>query len=217
MTHSLIALLALSIVLSVHAHAPKKKSARSAPPTAPAAAPGVLPPASEEQLSASALVYIGSYVCDFSKSIKVARDTKDEGYIDVQFGKLHFVMKPVLSPTGAVRMEDVRGQMLLLQIPAKSMLLDRQSGHRVVDDCVNEKQAENRLQIASAPPPPRLGLEPVRALADSVATKAAASAASAASAAVAGVASGPAASAPPVQVSAASAASAPTDRPAPAR
>jgi len=49
-------------------------------------------------------------------------------------------MKPVLSSTGALRLEDVKGVGLLIQIANKSMLMDTKAGKRLVDDCVHEKQ-----------------------------------------------------------------------------
>ena len=51
-------------------------------------------------------------------------------------------MKPVLSSTGAIRLEDVRGETLMVQIAAKSMLLNVKTGHRIVDDCISPKQHE---------------------------------------------------------------------------
>jgi hypothetical protein len=53
-----------------------------------------------------------------------------------------YVMKPVLSSTGAIRLEDVRGETLMVQIAAKSMLLNVKTGHRIVDACVSPKQRE---------------------------------------------------------------------------
>jgi len=51
-----------------------------------------------------------------------------------------FVTKPVLSSTGALRLEDVKGVGLLLQIANKSMLMDTRQGVRLVDACTHEKQ-----------------------------------------------------------------------------
>ena len=42
-------------------------------------------------------------------------------------------MKPVLSSTGAVRLEDTQGRALLVQIAQKSMLMDVKAGRRLVD------------------------------------------------------------------------------------
>jgi hypothetical protein len=51
-------------------------------------------------------------------------------------------MKPVLSSTGAIRLEDVHGQTLMVQIASKSMLLDVKAGKRLVDECICPKQRE---------------------------------------------------------------------------
>jgi hypothetical protein len=67
---------------------------------------------------------------------------KFDGYLDVKHRKSTWIMKPVLSHTGALRLEDVKGRMLMLQIADKSMLMDTQIGQRVVDNCVHEKQRE---------------------------------------------------------------------------
>ena len=60
-------------------------------------------------------------------------------------------MKPVLSSTGALRLEDVRGRMLMLQIANKSMLMDAQIGQRLVDGCVHEKQRAATAAAAGQP------------------------------------------------------------------
>lgn len=89
------------------------------------------------------MTHFGDYDCEFSQKLKVGLNVKNDGYVDVQLGKQAWIMKPVLSSTGALRLEDVKGRMLLLQIANKSMLMDTQAGRRVVDDCVHEKQQES--------------------------------------------------------------------------
>ena len=51
-------------------------------------------------------------------------------------------MKPVLSTTGAVRLEDVKGETLMVQIASKSMLLNVKTRHRLVDACISPRQRE---------------------------------------------------------------------------
>jgi hypothetical protein len=51
-------------------------------------------------------------------------------------------MKPVLSTTGAVRLEDVKGETLMVQIATKSMLLNVKTARRIVDDCISPRQRE---------------------------------------------------------------------------
>jgi len=71
-----------------------------------------------------------------------ARSMQDTFYVDVKDGKSDWLMKPVLSTTGAIRLEDVKGETLMVQISSKSMLLNVKTGHRIVDDCISPKQRE---------------------------------------------------------------------------
>ncbi|MDC8786893.1 hypothetical protein [Roseateles koreensis] len=116
------------------AKAGKKAEAKAPAPVAP------LPEASAEQLEAAKRAYLGQYECEFKQSILVEPYAKVPGYIDVVWQKKIFTMKPVLSSTGALRLEDVTGRTLMIQIANKSMLLDTQVGQRLVDECVNPDQ-----------------------------------------------------------------------------
>ena len=161
MNRTLIALLALLTALSASAQTTRHKAKRrQTPPPAP---PLVLPPAGDDQVQAAALTYFGDYACEFKQSLRLSPDTRFPSYVDVRFGKQTFTTKPVLSKTGVLRLEDVKGRVLLLQIAMKSMLMDVQAGKRLVDDCINEKQAENRRLAAGAPPQPGLGILPTSA------------------------------------------------------
>ncbi len=108
-------------------------------------------PASAEQLDAAARVYFGAHQCALGQAIDVALDPRHAGYVDVRVGKATHVMKPVLSSTGAVRLEDVRGVMLMVQITSKSMLMDVKSGRRVADECVSDKHREAIQATVGAP------------------------------------------------------------------
>jgi len=123
--------------------APKSTKAAKPAPAAPAAKP--LPPADQEQLSAAERTLYGEYACEFSQKIDVSMNPKTPGYVDVKFKNSLFTMKPVLSSTGALRLEDVTGRTLLLQIANKSMLMDTKIGQRMVDDCVHPEQAKFKV------------------------------------------------------------------------
>ena len=101
-----------------------------------------LPAASPLQMEAAERVYYGGYECEFNEAIDVGINPKYPGYVDVRHGKQVFVMRPVVSSTGAVRLEDVKGGALLVQIANKSMLLDTKVGRRIVDDCKSQKHRE---------------------------------------------------------------------------
>ena len=99
-----------------------------------------MPAASQEQIDAAEQTHFGDYECEFNQKIHVSLYARQAGYIEVKHLNKVFVMKPVLSSTGALRLEDVRGQTLLLQIANKSMLMDVKAGRRIVDACVHATQ-----------------------------------------------------------------------------
>ena len=115
---------------------PVGKSARRAPavPTLPQALP--------EQIDAAGRVYYGAYECELNQSVSIAKSEKHAAYVDVRSGKSRWLMKPVLSTTGVVRLEDVKGETLMVQIATKSMLLNVKTARRIVDECVSARQRE---------------------------------------------------------------------------
>ncbi len=124
-------------------------AARKAPPKsakkgATVKAPEPAPPAAAgpEQIEAAERVFYGVYECEFKQSVDIVASSKYPSYVDVKHGKADYLMKPVLSSTGAIRLEDVRGETLMVQISSKSMLLNVKTAQRIVDDCVSAKQRE---------------------------------------------------------------------------
>jgi hypothetical protein len=117
------------------------KSAKAAH-KAPAPAAFTVPDAQPEQVKAAEMVYYGNYDCEFQQTVQITQSPKYSAYVDVKSGKNLWLMKPVLSSTGAIRLEDVRGETLMVQIASKSMLLNVKTAHRIVDDCISQKQRE---------------------------------------------------------------------------
>ena len=204
--------LAVVIALPAAAQAKKKPGRRAVPVVAPL----VLPPADSEQLTAAALTLFGDYACEFGKSLRVSLNPKVDGYVDLLFDRQLFTLKPVLSHTGALRLEDVRGRLLLVQIAVKSMVMDVKIGQRLVDDCVHETQSENRRQLAKAPARPGLGMDPDKAAADAAAQAASAAAPAVAPVQTAVVTPAPSASAAAAAPEQAASAAAAAPPPAPA-
>ena len=152
-----LALICASVALTGAAVAQDKpaKQARtsSKAPTAVQGAQSVLPTlnaADQEQLLAASQAYYGPYDCEFKQTLSVARHAID-GYVIVTFSSKAYTMKPVRSSTGALRLEEVgNGSMLMVQIPAKSMLMDTARGRRIVDACVHETQAKQEVTEGNA-------------------------------------------------------------------
>ena len=136
--------------------APAKPAAKPSAKAAPAAAAKkpemIIPEAYPEQVKAAELVFYGKYDCEFNQTVDIEQSPKYMSYVTVKHGKNEWLMKPVLSSTGAIRLEDVRGETLMVQIATKSMLLNTTTARRIVDDCVCLKQRE-LIEAAKASKP----------------------------------------------------------------
>jgi len=141
------------------ADAPAKPAAKSTKPAAKSATKGkavaapvafTVPDAQPDQVKAAELVFYGAYDCEFKQTVSIAQSPKYSGYVDVKHGPKAWLMKPVLSSTGAIRLEDVRGETLMVQIASKSMLLNVKTAQRLVDDCVCAKQREMMAEANAA-------------------------------------------------------------------
>ena len=129
--------------------APAKPAAKPAATAAVKSAPAapkkpelIIPDAYPEQVKAAEMVYYGKYECEFNQTVDIAQSPKYSSYVTVRHGKGEWLMKPVLSSTGAIRLEDVRGETLMVQIASKSMLLNTMTARRIVDECISPKQRE---------------------------------------------------------------------------
>ena len=173
--HPLRAGLALALTLgalAAVAQTPPPAQRRGPPP--PKVEPP-LPTAPGEQLAAAAMAHFGVYDCEFNEKVSVDINRKNDGYVDVKHKTRVWTMKPVLSQTGALRLEDVKGRMLMLQIADKSMLMDTQVGQRVVDNCVHEKQRE-ATAARKGQATESIGIDPAKTAAAAAAAASAASA-----------------------------------------
>ena len=129
--------------------APKPATAKPAAQRAAApAAAAALAAATPEQMLASDRTHFGDYACEFDQKVLVKKNARSPGYVDVDFKGRTIVTKPVLSSTGALRLEDVTGRMVMIQIANKSMLMDTKIGQRVVDNCVHPEQAKFQPQTS---------------------------------------------------------------------
>ena len=156
-----------ALILSAVAAAPALGADRSKQPAKAAAKPTpafTVADASPDQVKAAELVYYGTYDCEFNQSVNVVQSAKHPAYVDVKFGHGTWLMKPVLSSTGAIRLEDVHGETLMVQIASKSMLLNVKAGKRLVDECLSPKQheivdAEKAAKAAAAAAPVKAVVE----------------------------------------------------------
>ena len=150
---ALAVVMAGSLVAPAEAEAAKRtrSSAKASKKKEPPPVETPVADADADQIKAAELVYYGKYDCEFKQSLDIAQSTKHNAYAEVKSGKSTWLMKPVLSSTGAVRLEDVKGETLMVQIASKSMVLNVKTAQRVVDDCISEKQRE-LIQAAKVSP-----------------------------------------------------------------
>ena len=107
---------------------------------APAPAPEVeVAAADEQQLHASRSIHMGDSECEFNQKITI-KPSRHAGYVDLSFGRKTYVMKPMITSTGALRLEDVQKEALLIQIANKTMVMNQKTGQRLVDNCVHAAQ-----------------------------------------------------------------------------
>ena len=134
-------------VAKAPAKAPAKASAKKA--AAAAAVGGAAAVASagaaDQPLTAEALaiaeqVHTGTIGCELGKHVNVERDGGKPGYFKVTGNGFNYHMSPVVTSTGAVRLEDTRAGAVWLQIANKSMLMDQKRGQRLADECMSPEQ-----------------------------------------------------------------------------
>lgn len=101
----------------------------------------------ENRLEIASRVLTGSAQCEFNQQVSVEPMADRPGHFKVGFNKLHYVMTPEETTTGAVRLEDKKAGVVWIQIPVKSMLMNNKIGQRMVDSCM---QTEQRVAVEAA-------------------------------------------------------------------
>ncbi len=172
---------------------------------------------SEDDLKVASQVHVGEMPCELGASVRV-RAARRAGLFVVSTKGHRFLMVPVHSRTGAIRLEDAKRGAMWLQLGNKSMLMSQKLGQRLADECQSPEQVTYAEELKRNPRPSILeplpqGTAPATAAAVQPAVPASAPvpavAAASAPAAIAAPSSAPAASEPTAPTPAA-AASAPT-------
>lgn len=130
----LVALLGLPLVTMAQ-QAPTPRPA--AVPAAPMAAKS---PLSEAELLVAALVHVGTKACDQGRSVRIEPVADTPGYFNVTMGGQRYLMRPVQTTTGAVRLEDSAQGAVWIQLANKSMLMNQRASRRLADECANDIQ-----------------------------------------------------------------------------
>ncbi len=160
----LVAGLLVTFSMAIPAHAVVKESAgKSAPKSARSTAktPVVVPvhevpaPAvlSAEQLAIAERVQVGTSRCELAVVVTIRADAQTAGRFVLDAGHKRYSLDPVVTSTGAVRLEDVTSGAVWIQLANKSMLMNQRLGQRIADDCMNPQQALVAQALLKAPAP----------------------------------------------------------------
>ncbi|CAA9385685.1 MAG: hypothetical protein AVDCRST_MAG51-73 [uncultured Ramlibacter sp.] len=109
------------------------------------------------QLSATDLevakqVFIGDIPCELGASVKVTA-ARRSGLFVVSTKGFRFLMHPVESRTGAIRLEDGKRGAMWLQLGNKSMLMSQKLGRRLADECQSPQQVTFAEELKRNPRP----------------------------------------------------------------
>ena len=125
---------------------------RAVPVAAPAMQPSDVAP-EQERVVVAEQVHTGRMTCELGNFVTVTADPQNAGAFVVQIKQHKFHMLPVVSSTGAIRLEDAQAGAMWLQLANKSMLMNSKIGQRMADECQSPDQAAVAQAMKLAPPP----------------------------------------------------------------
>ena len=96
-------------------------------------------------------VQTGKMVCEFS-TVEVTPHPQAQGYFVLRLGHHHYVMSPVATQSGALRLEDLKHGAVWIQLANKSMLMNQRLGRRLADECQSPAQMVVAQAMAKMPP-----------------------------------------------------------------
>lgn len=114
------------------------------------AAEAALTPA---ELAIAERVHVGRIPCELGAFVTVEADKKLPGYFDIHGKAFKYHVFPVLTTTGAIRLEDQKSGAVWLQLGNKSMLMNQKNGTRLADECMAPPQLAMAEAMKLNPPP----------------------------------------------------------------
>ncbi|WP_297913239.1 hypothetical protein [Thiomonas sp.] len=106
--------------------APAAIAATVTPPTPPVQVGDPLP---------SYKMKAGAMVCGDRRRMDVRVEGKNDSVIDLTWKGHHYLLQRKPTTTGAYHFDDQKAGLVMIQIPAKSMLFDKKDMMRLADDC----------------------------------------------------------------------------------
>jgi hypothetical protein len=105
----------------------------------------------ERDLAVAKRVHLGEIKCELGAHVDI-KPMKREGFFLVKHRLSRFVMHPVHSRTGAIRLEDPARGAVWLQLGNKSMLMNQKEGKRLADECQSPDQVIFAEEMKNRPP-----------------------------------------------------------------
>ena len=93
-----------------------------------------------EDIETAKRVFVGKISCELGNAVTLTASTSRPGFFVVQNKTNRFIMHPVESRTGAIRLEDPKRGAMWLQLGNKSMLMSQKLGQRLADECMSPEQ-----------------------------------------------------------------------------
>jgi hypothetical protein len=119
-------------------------------PVHEAPAPSVL---SAEQLVIAERVQVGTSQCELAVVVTLRADANTAGRFVLESGRKRYMLDPIVTSTGAVRLEELSSGAVWLQLANKSMLMNQKLGQRIADDCMNPQQLLVAQTLLKTPAP----------------------------------------------------------------
>jgi hypothetical protein len=128
---------------------PKESHASSVPPSDKERTEPLAP----ELMEIAAQIYTGRLQCELGQVVMLVPAQDMPGRFQLTLKKQKYLMTPVLTPTGAVKLEDEKLGAFWIQLANKSMLFNSKLGQRLADDCQGPGQQAVALKERISPPP----------------------------------------------------------------
>lgn len=110
-------------------------------------------PLNEAELAIAANVYVGQLPCELGQTVALQPDPEAPGYFHLQLKEHRYRVRPVVSSTGAVRLEDKAQGAVWIQLSNKSMLMNQKQGRRMADECAGPVQRATAEHLRNNPMP----------------------------------------------------------------
>jgi len=106
-----------------------------------------------EEMAIADQIHVGRLPCELGSYVQVDADPKSPGFFRVSTKTAKFRMFPVVTSTGAIRLEDRKSGAVWLQLANKSMLMNQKLGQRLADECMSPAQHAVAEALKANPAP----------------------------------------------------------------